>query len=362
MRETRVWGVKAKIVASVLAGSMCMFNVSGLAMAQNRGAPPPAAQPAGAAPATASPADRASAKKHYEAGFKLYTDGKYDEALKEFTAADAILPSVNAARFIGLCQDKLGHFPEAVAAYQRFLDAPPKGKEKEVKEAQDRVDQIKQIPGKLHVETTPPGAFIAIDGKPQPNPTPTDIDVPPGTHKLRLTADKYEPVEKDIAVGFASKVDVKETLAAKVEAPPPAPVAVTTTTTTTTPPPPPPPPPEPRSKLPAYITGGLAVAAAGVGTIFGIMALGDKSDYDKNPTSSKADDGENHALIADMAFFVAVTLGVTSAVLFLTKDDAPATTGSNGAPRIAKKKSTFTITPAPIITPTGGGAGAVVRF
>ena len=113
-------GVKAKIVASVLAGTMCMFNVSGVAMAQPRaGGPPPSAQPAAGAQPAVSQADRASAKKHYEAGFKLYTDGKYDEALKEFGAADAILPSVNAARFIGLCQDKLGHFPEAVTAYPR---------------------------------------------------------------------------------------------------------------------------------------------------------------------------------------------------------------------------------------------------
>jgi hypothetical protein len=95
------------------------------------------------------------------------------------------------------------------------------------------------------------------------------------------------------------------------------------------------------------------------------LALGDKSDYNKNPTSSKADDGENHALIADMAFFVAVTLGVTSAVLFLTKDDAPTTTGANGAATRtaqAPKKKTYTITPAPIVTPNGGGIGAVVRF
>jgi hypothetical protein len=114
---------------------------------------------------------------------------------------------------------------------------------------------------------------------------------------------------------------------------------------------------------PAYITGGLAIVAAGIGTVFGVMALNDKSDFDKNPTSSKADDGENHALIADMAFGVAVTLGVTSAVLFLSKDSPqtasnPATTKTASA----KKPSSVTITPTPIVSPHGGGAGAIVRF
>jgi hypothetical protein len=94
------------------------------------------------------------------------------------------------------------------------------------------------------------------------------------------------------------------------------------------------------------------------------MTLSDKSDYDKTPTSSKADDGENHALICDMAFGVAVTLGVTSAVLFLSNDDAPAAASNVSAPRTADTKpaKAFTITPTPIVTQHGGGAGALVRF
>jgi hypothetical protein len=103
--------------------------------------------------------------------------------------------------------------------------------------------------------------------------------------------------------------------------------------------------------------------ALGVGTVFGVMALGDKSDFDKNPTSSTADDGENHALIADMAFGVAVTLGVTSAVLFLSRDSAPDQNASNGSKvNKAKAANKPTIVPTPIINPHGGGAGALVRF
>ncbi len=78
-----------------------------------------------------------------------------------------------------------------------------------------------------------------------------------------------------------------------------------------------------RSPLPAYITGGLAVSAAGVGTVFGAVALSDKSDFDKQPHLVRsADTGENHALVADMAFGVAITLAVTSAVLYFTRDEA----------------------------------------
>ena len=125
---------------------------------------------------------------------------------------------------------------------------------------------------------------------------------------------------KAVDVEFASTQTISATLDAEAAAPPPpppppAPVAAAAAPAAA---PPPPPPPEPRSKVPAFITGGLAVIAAGVGTVFGVLALNDKSNFDKNPTTSTADNGDTHALIADMAFGVALTFGVTSAVLFLT--------------------------------------------
>jgi hypothetical protein len=103
-----------------------------------------------------------------------------------------------------------------------------------------------------------------------------------------------------------------------------------------------------------------------VGVVFGVLALNDKSTFDKTPTSSTADSGENHALICDMAFGVAVTLGVTSAVLFLTSDEAPAKAAGlpNRTVKIAaqKKQGPLQFTAAPFVTPHGGGAGALLRF
>ena len=56
-----------------------------------------------------------------------------------------------------------------------------------------------------------------------------------------------------------------------------------------------------------------------------------------------------------------LTLGVTSAVLFLTNDEDAAPKSAGAPPRTAKKKP-VRIIPTPFITPSGGGAGALVRF
>jgi hypothetical protein len=129
---------------------------------------------------------------------------------------------------------------------------------------------------------------------------------------------------------------------------------------TPAPTPPPPPPPEPRSKVPAYVTGGVAILAIGIGTGFGIKALSQSSDFDKTPTTKKADDGENNALIADMMFGIAITFGVTSAVLFLSNDAPQSAKATPAQPKAVAKK--VTITPTPYVTPSGGGAGAVIKF
>ena len=76
--------------------------------------------------------------------------------------------------------------------------------------------------------------------------------------------------------------------------------------------------------MPAYVTLGIAGAGAVVGTIFGLKALSAKSDFDDTPTRELADDTERNALIADMAFGVAITLGVTGIVLLTTDEEAAA--------------------------------------
>jgi len=331
----------------------------------------PAAQPAAKPAAPAKPAD---AKALAASGEKKFKAGDFAGALADFEASETAKAAPETERFIGLCQDNLGHYPEAVIAYEKFLAAVPASMKQQGDEAKKRVEAIKTMPGKVHVETTPPGAQITVDLATNPNaqpnaaPTPTDLDLPAGHHTLKLSAEGYTAADKEIDVTYASKQDVRVELV-KSEPPPPPPPPVVAEAPQPAPTPPPPPPPEPRSKVPAYVTGAVAIIATGVGIGFGVKALGQSSDFDKNPTTQKADDGENNALVADMMFGIAITFGVTSAVLFLS-NDAPQSAKADPAdqkkaPRVAvakKAPAKITITPTPYVTPTGGGAGAVVRF
>jgi hypothetical protein len=116
------------------------------------------------------------------------------------------------------------------------------------------------------------------------------------------------------------------------------------------------PPSVPRA---AYVAGGLAVVAAGVGAVFGALALSAKSNFERRPTQSEADAGNNDAAYCDASLGAAVLLGATSVALFFAEKDSRT---DPGAPKASVATSPVTLTASPILAPHGAGAGVVLRF
>ncbi|CAN90549.1 hypothetical protein predicted by Glimmer/Critica [Sorangium cellulosum So ce56] len=301
------------------------------------------------------------AKKLYKEAEARFDKGEYAVAADLYRQADEHVPGAAPKYKLALALDKQGLVTEAVAAWQAFLDSKPdaeKFKEK-IAEGQARVEALKKTPAKVKVATVPeapPGLKVAVDGVAQ---TGKELSVPPGKHTLTVSAEGFADASQELEVTFAEAREVNVTLTPQA----PAPVAATPAQPPTPPPPadvppaqPPPPaaPIEPRSPVPAYVTLGLAGAGVVVGTIFGIQALGAKSDFDDAPTTKTADKVDRFALIADMSFAVALTFGVTGAVLLLSDDSAQAKAAASNA----TKKAFVT----PFVSPTGGGAAARFTF
>jgi tetratricopeptide (TPR) repeat protein len=314
-----------------------------------------AAPPAGQAATAPRPKAPADAVKSGETKLQA---GDFTGALADFQTADAAQPTPELARDIAVCQDKLGHYAEAAAAYERFLAAPPAKLTGEVGSTVKRLEEIKAMPGGVHLVTVPPGATVTVDGEIQSASAPSDLALKPGKHLLHVTAQGYESLEREVDVRFASQQDVTMGLTAAPPAPPPPPPPAPPPPPSPPPvmlPPPSPPPPAVSRSTVALWSAGIAVVGAGAGTVFGILALTNKNDYDSHPTYSNSDNGNNFAAYADGAFALAAAAGITSLVLYLTRDTT--TDASGGA-----KKPAATLSPTPVLLPHGGGAGAVLRF
>jgi hypothetical protein len=68
---------------------------------------------------------RSEAKAHYQAGVKMYGAGDYRGAIKEFSAAQELLPADLNNYNLALCYDKLGDPEPAIQYYRAFLDKQP---------------------------------------------------------------------------------------------------------------------------------------------------------------------------------------------------------------------------------------------
>lgn len=351
MRKVAHTSLMSRLTAAVVVGALATVTVAPPALAQG-------AKPAAAAKAP-DKKTKDAARKAYGDGEKAYGAGDYAAAYDNFKKAYELIPTPHAEYWMGMALYKQGKDAEALPALEKFLANPNSSKagEEKVNEAKAALEDLKgKQSGEVVIATTPAGATVTVDGEAQPGETPMTIKLKPGTHKITIAATGYETKEMEINVIAGQKTDqnVELTLAESAEpGPAPAPVPAEPE-----PAPEPAPPAEPRSKVPAYVTLGIAAVGAGVGTYFGLKALSAKSDFNDNPTADSADDAERNALFADMLFGVAITLGVTGVVLLTSGDDAPAQSGK-ALPPPPKKPS---VAVAPYVSPNGGGAAARVKF
>ncbi len=307
----------------------------------------------------------AAARKAYGEGDTAFKAGDFAAAEAGFKKANELIPSPHAQYWIAMSIDKQGRPVDAIAALEAFLGSPDKDKAgaEKVAEAQKRLDELTS--GTVKLTLSPAGATITVDGKAEMGQSPFELKLKPGAHTIIVSAPGHESHTMDIEVAASSTTEksvelvaIKEDPVAVVAPPPPAPE-----------PEPEPPPVEkkPRSKVPGWITIGVAGAGAIVGTVFGIQALGAKGDFDDDPTTNRADDVERNALIADMAFGVAITLGITGVVLLTTdgSDSGDEAKLRKRPKRVAKKKKTKKsrrLVVAPFASRKGGGAAAQFSF
>ncbi len=316
-------------------------------------ATPTPTQPA--APDAPPPRDEEGAKAALAAGQEAYRNGDYATAAQHFTKANELAASATAQYWLAMALDLQGRAADAVVAFETLFASPDHQQlgEDLLDPARKRFELLKKIPATVLLQVTPTDAIVEVDGVQQQGAAPFTLKLSAGKHALKVSKEGFEPLETELEVAAAASVEQAVELVAAPIAPPPVAAAPPAAAA-------PAPPPEPRSKVPAYVTLGVAGVSAVLGTVFGVQALGAKSDFDDNPTAKNADDVERNALISDMAWGIALTLGITGVVLLTSDEPAPAEQVSNKKRR--RQVAGGDVLVAPYVTPSGGGAAARVTF
>ncbi|HXX67593.1 MAG TPA: tetratricopeptide repeat protein [Polyangiaceae bacterium] len=346
--------------------------------------------PTSANPARGAAGDLASAKKHYRDGQTKFQAGDFAGALADFEIANDVKATAQAQRYIGRCLDAMGQYPGAVEWYEKFLAHVPAKMRAQAERTRARVAEIRAAGarsgpgpgGQAGAGALGPSAADGSNRHPARSTEPAIVDI--DTIDVHQTGGEDRETAATSA-GATPVVPVSAgTPSVVTEAPRGSPSDPTTIGASTgvlraggssgTPgdvlriPPAAPRSADRRSRLPAYITAGAALAAAGVGTAFGIIALGDKATFDARSTPQNAATRNEHALMSDIAFGNAFALGGASLVLFVMGEGnpkqelEPTATALSKTVRAEAPPRAGSVTPAPLIGPHAGGAGLLVRF
>ena len=261
------------------APALAALALAALAPALALGAPP-------APGAKQAPDQTAEARARFKKGSDLYRQARYREAIAEFQAAYRLRPHGVLHFNVAQCHEKLGDIPAALASYHDYL--------REVPGAEDRADVERAVSSlesrlaatgvqQVLVYSQPPGAEVLVDGQSRGR-TPFSIVLPHGTHVVSLVKAGYETVTREVALAPDRSLQLDLTLVKGASAPPPpvaAPAAVASpppSPATTQAPPaatqpaPAPKPVERGGKVWTWVAGGVAVAAAGAGVLYGVQA------------------------------------------------------------------------------------------
>ena len=81
------------------------------------------------------------------------------------------------------------------------------------------------------------------------------------------------------------------------------------------------PAPEPPSHAASYALWTASGVSLALGTVFGVLALKAKKDFDDAPSYKRADDAHDRAIIADVGLGLGVILAVTGTVFYFSNGD-----------------------------------------
>ncbi|HSY22991.1 MAG TPA: PEGA domain-containing protein [Polyangiaceae bacterium] len=270
--------------------------------------------------AVAASATSQEAARHFDQGVKLYEEGDWRGALVEFERAYATLPNYRVLYDIGQSRFQLQEYAGALDALQKYLaeggsEIPAERREK----VTATIEDLNMRVAHLHITANVEGAEVAVDDVAVgTTPLPEPITVSVGRRRISLTPQGRAPVVRFVDVAGQDTVEVP----LNVEAAPepktlPATPAVALATV-------PPVPASRRSTVPAWIGFGVGAAGAFVGTYFGIMAVDDKHDLDRQCTNkvcpegsqSLIDDSNRNALVSTIGV-VAGAAGVAFGITWL---------------------------------------------
>jgi hypothetical protein len=323
-----------------------------------------AALVAGAIPAHAQSSDKAMAESLFQAGRALMKQNKPGEACPKFAESNRIDPSPGTLLNLGKCLEATGKTASAWAAYKEAIVlARSTGQSKHVTAGSEFAAAVEPRLSYLKIEISGerrPGMVVKRDGTViGDGALGVPIAVDPGEHVIEASAPGFATWRTTVTIGAAAeKKDVEvpaldeapagaEPLPAPTASTEPAPGPAPSASTTVEPPPIAPGSGSSTLRTLGFVSVGVGLAGIAVGTVFGVLTLGDASDAEGDPSLcpdkrcsqdglDKIDAAETKALVSTLGLAVGGAATVAGVVMLVVsgKRTTPST-GASAVPRVS---------------------------
>lgn len=180
-------GVEARVLG--VATGLALLTASSLGFA---------AGPSAAGSDDAGDVDGARQVKDItRAGIAQYKRGNLEEARVAFAKAWALKPSTELAAILAEVEMKLGHFDDAAAHWEYYIQNLPPDRA----EAELQLAECRRHLGSVRVAVDTAGAIVSLDGQTLgPAPLRVDVWVGPGTHTFTARVPGGEPVSQQVTI------------------------------------------------------------------------------------------------------------------------------------------------------------------
>src|SRR5262249_27345715 len=141
------------------------------------------------------------AKRHFQAGVKLFQSGDFRGALGEFEASHRLRPVAEVQFNIALADAALGRDLDAIAAFQRFLDgkasALPAARKADVER---RITTLRARLGGLALTVDPEDSTVFVDGRELAVTPSGPLPLDPGIHVLQVRRPGFAAARHEIPI------------------------------------------------------------------------------------------------------------------------------------------------------------------
>jgi hypothetical protein len=150
--------------------------------------------------ATSRPSVANDARQAFDRGLVALRDGRYNDALIALEESQRLRPSPVVTYNLGLVHRALGHYVEAIDAFQNYLDAPEEGADSErIRATRTAVLDLQRSLVTLLLDVEPPAARVSIDGRVR-SVVSAGLTLDPGHHVVEVNASGFSPYHHDVTL------------------------------------------------------------------------------------------------------------------------------------------------------------------